>query len=78
MTKIHFPNEVARLQIEQGCSLLAAWRNYRGLSQTDLAERVGISVNELVTMEQPDYQRPYQQLALLANAHNIQREYLTD
>ncbi|GJA86102.1 helix-turn-helix domain-containing protein [Aeromonas caviae] len=46
------------LQFEQGLSLLAAWRNYRGLSQTDLAELVGISLSELVALEQPDYQLP--------------------
>ncbi|MCR3985336.1 helix-turn-helix domain-containing protein [Aeromonas caviae] len=42
--KIYFPNEVIGLQFVQGLSLLAAWRNYRGLSQTDLAERVDISL----------------------------------
>ena len=54
--KIYFPHEVIVLQFEQGLSLLAAWRNYRGLSQTDLAELVGISLSELVALEQPDYQ----------------------
>lgn len=37
--KIYFPNEVIGLKFEQGISLLAAWCNYWGLSQTDLAER---------------------------------------
>ncbi|WP_439831697.1 helix-turn-helix transcriptional regulator [Aeromonas veronii] len=62
----------------QGLSLLAAWRNYRGLSQTDLAERVDISLSELVAMEQPDYQFTHQQLVLLADALGIQHEHLTD
>lgn len=68
--KIYFPHEVIVLQFEQGLSLLAAWRNYRGLSQTDLAE--------LVALEQPDYQLTRQQLARLAEALNIQHEHLTD
>ncbi|WP_223952903.1 helix-turn-helix domain-containing protein [Aeromonas caviae] len=56
---------------------MAAWRNYRGLSQTDLAERVGISLSDQVALEQPGYQFTHQQLALLADALNIQREHLT-
>ncbi|MFQ1650050.1 helix-turn-helix domain-containing protein [Aeromonas veronii] len=76
--KIYFPHEVIVLQFEQGLSLLAAWRNYRGLSQTDLAELVGISLSELVALEQPDYQLTRQQLARLAEALNIQHEHLTD
>lgn len=75
---IYFPHEVIVLQFEQGLSLLAAWRNYRGLSQTDLAERVGMSLSDLVAMEQPDYQFTHQQLVLLADALGIQYEHLTD
>ncbi|WP_378012051.1 helix-turn-helix domain-containing protein [Aeromonas hydrophila] len=76
--EIYFPNEVIWLQFEQGLSLLAAWRGYRGLSQAELADRLGISLGELVVMEQPDYQLTRQQLALLAEALNIQHEHLTD
>lgn len=76
--KIYFPNEVIGLQFVQGLSLLAAWRNYRGLSQTDLAERVDISLSEQVAMEQPDYQFTHQQLVLLADALGIQYKHLTD
>ncbi|WP_320545486.1 helix-turn-helix domain-containing protein [Aeromonas veronii] len=76
--KIYFPHEGIVLQFEQGLSLLAAWRNYRGLSQTDLAERVGMSLSELVALEQPDYQLTHQQLARLAEALDIQHEHLTD
>lgn len=76
--KIYFPHGVIVLQFEQGLSLLAAWRNYRGLSQSDLAERVDISLSELVALEQPDYQLTRQQLARLAEALNIQHEHLTD
>ncbi|MGE6113197.1 helix-turn-helix domain-containing protein [Aeromonas salmonicida] len=76
--KIYFPNEAVGLQIKQGCSLLAAWRNYRSLSQTDLAERVDISLSELVAMEQPDSQFTRQQLARLAETLSIQHEHLTD
>lgn len=76
--KVCFPHEVIVLQFEQGLSLRAAWRNCRGLSQTDLAELVGISLSELVALEQPDYQLTRQQLARLAEALNIQHEHLTD
>ncbi|WP_323963817.1 helix-turn-helix domain-containing protein [Aeromonas hydrophila] len=76
--KIYFPHEVIVLHFEQDLSLLAAWRNYRGLSQSDLAERMDISLSELVALEQPDYQLTRQQLAQLAEALNIQHEHLTD
>lgn len=76
--KIYFPNEVIGLQFEQGLSLLAAWRCYRGLSQAELAEQVDMSLSELVAMEQPAYSFTHQQLARLAEALNIQHEHLTD
>jgi DNA-binding Xre family transcriptional regulator len=76
--KIYFPHEVIGLQFVQGLSLLAAWRCYRDLSQAELAEQVGMSLSELVAMEQPDYPFTRQQLARLAEALNIQHEHLTD
>lgn len=76
--KIYFPHEVIVLQFEQGLSLLAAWRNYWGLSQSDLAERVDISLSELVVLEQPYYQLTRQQLTRLAETLNIQHEHLID
>lgn len=43
-----------------------------------MAERVDISLSELVAMEQPDYQFTHQQLVLLADALGIQYKHLTD
>lgn len=37
------PGEVVKLMIDDGLSPLAAWRRYRGLSQSELAARAGLS-----------------------------------
>lgn len=65
--QIYFPDEVIELQIEQGISLLAAWRTYRGLSQADLAVRLGVSLNTIMVIEQSDYPFTRQRIYLLAD-----------
>jgi DNA-binding XRE family transcriptional regulator len=37
------PGEVVKLMIDDGLSPLAAWRRYRGFSQSELASRAGLS-----------------------------------
>ncbi|MCF3097002.1 hypothetical protein EHZ86_06640 [Aeromonas australiensis] len=76
--EIYFPNEVIGLQVVQGLSLLAAWRCYRGLSQAELADRLEISLGELVVMEQPDYPFTHQQVTRLVSILNIQVGHLVD
>jgi DNA-binding XRE family transcriptional regulator len=45
------PHAVVGLHIKQGMTLLKAWREYLGLTQADLAEKVGISQAALSKME---------------------------
>ena len=40
---ILLPKEVVRFHVIEGNSLVAAWRKYLGLSQTDIANRMGVS-----------------------------------
>jgi len=75
-TGVYFPHEVVGLQIEQGFSLLAAWRCYRGLSQVELAGKLGVSLTELVAIEQPDHRFTPQQVTQLVSVLNIQVEHL--
>jgi DNA-binding XRE family transcriptional regulator len=45
------PHEVVGYQMQKGVSLQAAWRMYRGLSQEEVAEALGISQAGVANME---------------------------
>lgn len=45
------PHEVVGIQMKKGVTLQAAWRLYRGLSQDDVAEALGISQAGVANME---------------------------
>jgi DNA-binding XRE family transcriptional regulator len=45
------PNEVVNLSFERGISPMAAWREHFGLTQADLAQRIGISQAAYAQME---------------------------
>lgn len=49
------PHEAVKLQTEHNCNLLGAWRRHRRLTQTDLANKIGITEQTLVQMEIIDY-----------------------
>lgn len=51
---VYIPHEVIGLCIEKGMSLLAAWRTHKGLSQRELAERMGITQAAVAKMERLD------------------------
>ncbi|HGY1010877.1 TPA: helix-turn-helix domain-containing protein [Aeromonas salmonicida] len=57
---------------------MTVWRTYRGLSQADLAARLGVSLNKLMGIEQSDYPLPRQQLYLLADVLDVQIKHLVD
>ena len=48
---VPLPQEVVALCIQHGLSLLAAWRTIKGLSQVELALRIGISQPAVAQME---------------------------
>jgi DNA-binding XRE family transcriptional regulator len=48
---IYLPNEVVGLQIEKGMSPIAAWRTYKGLSQQQLADQLGVSQPAIAQLE---------------------------
>ncbi|MBN6710704.1 helix-turn-helix transcriptional regulator [Haemophilus haemoglobinophilus] len=48
------PHEVVMITINHNINLLGAWRIYRGLSQQDVAAKVGITQGAISQMEQPD------------------------
>lgn len=48
------PHGVVKAKFESSVNLLGAWRIYRGLSQQEVAEKLGISQGAISQMEQPD------------------------
>lgn len=46
------PNEVVGLMVKDGLTAAGAWRRHLGLSQTEVAERIGISQAAYAQQEQ--------------------------
>jgi len=74
---INFPDEVVRLNIIEGLSLLRAWREYKGLTQKQVAKKAGISQPALVRMEQPGSNLRKDTLLKLARALDLSLEQLS-
>ncbi|OIX90678.1 hypothetical protein [Pantoea sp. Ae16] len=48
-------DEVVSLSHDRNCSLHAAWRLYRGIAPEEAAHELGLTIQELITLEeQPD------------------------
>ncbi len=45
------PHEVVKMNVLDGYSLLKAWRKWRGLSQTQLAEKAGLTQAQIARIE---------------------------
>ena len=65
------PHEVVGLQLEQGLSLIAAWRKYRQLTQAELAERLGISQPAVAQIEEGGAPLKRQTLVKVAAALDV-------
>lgn len=52
--KLYFPNEVVKAHAIDGKSMLRAWREYKGLSQAEMAKRMGISQSAYSQCEKSD------------------------
>lgn len=48
------PQEVVEAHVLRNESLIKAWREYFGITQTELAERLGVSQAAVVKYENPD------------------------
>ncbi len=51
------PNEVVNLVYESGVSPMAAWREHLGLTQTEVASRVGVTQAAYAQMERAKHPR---------------------
>ena len=50
----YIPHEVVKLTTQYNCNLLGAWRRYRGLTQTQLAKKMGIRQSAIAQKEKTD------------------------
>ncbi|MBW7877392.1 MAG: helix-turn-helix transcriptional regulator [Candidatus Cloacimonetes bacterium] len=74
----YIPNEVVGLCIKKGMSLLAAWRTYKGLSQTQLAEAIGISQSAVAQLEKEGVKPRKLTLKKIAEALEVDVEQITE
>ena len=50
----YLPSEVLGYVLDKGKSIVAAWRMYRGYTQEQMAEKLGITQPSYASMEAPD------------------------
>lgn len=65
------PHEVVGYMVNDDLSLIAAWRKYRGLTQEELAAKIGTSQPAMATMEKKGSRPQKGTLAKLASALNV-------
>ncbi|ELY6407040.1 helix-turn-helix transcriptional regulator [Cronobacter sakazakii] len=70
------PHEVVGISVGQNVSLQAAWRIWRGLSQQDVAEKLGISQSAVSQLESPDSRPQKRTREKLAALYDCQPEQL--
>lgn len=75
--EVWFPNEVVKANI-RGDSLIKAWREYKGLTQKELAKKAGIKQPALARMEKPGANPRTSSLSKLAVALGVSIEQLID
>lgn len=70
------PHEVVRLHLIDGLSLRRAWREYLGLTQAEVAARLGTTQPALSQLESPTARPRRATLARLAKALGLRIEQL--
>jgi len=70
------PHEVMRLTVVDGLTLRRAWREYLGLTQAEVAQRMGITQPALSQLESPEARPRRATLKRLAEALGIAVEQL--
>lgn len=75
---VWFPQEVVEANVVRGDSLLKAWREHLGLTQTEVAKRAGMSQPAYAKLEKPGAHPRTATLRKLASALGISLKQLTD
>ncbi len=74
----YIPHEIVGLCVAGGMSLLAAWRTHKGLSQSELAERMGITQPSVAQMERAGAKLQKRTLEKAAKALGLAVEQLEE
>jgi DNA-binding XRE family transcriptional regulator len=75
--KVYFPHEVVHSHTIEEKSLARAWREYKGLSQEEMAKRMGISQPAYAQMEKPSARLRLKTRMKIASALGISPDQLT-
>jgi DNA-binding XRE family transcriptional regulator len=74
--KIYFPHEVVEKSVVEGKGLVRAWREYQGVSQEEIANRLGITQAAYSQMEKPKARLRKTTLERIAAALDVDIEQL--
>ncbi|NKB23133.1 MAG: helix-turn-helix domain-containing protein [Kiritimatiellae bacterium] len=72
------PHDVVGLVIEKGYSLVRAWREHRGLTQVEVAKRMGITQAALSQIEDPASKPRKQTFVKLAKVLGLRPEQVRE
>jgi DNA-binding XRE family transcriptional regulator len=75
--KVYFPHEVVHKHAVEEKSLVRSWREYKGLSQEDMATRMGISQPAYAQVEKPSARLRLNTRIRIASALGITPDQLT-
>lgn len=73
---VTIPHEVVRIMIKQDVSRLKAWREYLGLTQQEVADKLGVSQAALSQIEAFDSKPRQQTLQKLADIYGVTKAHL--
>lgn len=76
--EVYIPHEVVGLCVQKGLSLLAAWRTFKGMSQGELAARMGVSQPAVAQMEKAGSRLQKRTLVKAASALGVRPEQLVE
>jgi DNA-binding XRE family transcriptional regulator len=74
--EVLIPHEVIRGTVQHGWSLIKAWREHLGLTQSEMAERIGVSQSAFAQMESPEANPRIATLKKIAQAFGVEWEAL--
>lgn len=77
-SQVYLPHQVVGLCIEQNLTLIAAWRTYLGLSQQQLAEKIGISQSAIAQIEKQGSKPQQRTLIKIAEALGLSLAQLSE
>ncbi len=73
-----FPNAVVKRHVSDGVSLIRAWREYKGMTQKEVADKLGMSQAGLAQIEKSDAPHKHSTLAKIAAVLEIDVEQLKE